>query len=168
MLLQVHEYSLVFISKQIYPTLREGQMDYLLIHVQKHFLRLLICLDVTFLCYRNTSVKADHSGDFYVCEAGMCEALVHELREDNAHLSSFFDCIYKVTFLKNVLFMKWMSSERAAMTVLPEMCGKIEEGSSLSSQLPACYANLGSFCLFVENYFVSEIKNCESELREFS
>lgn len=85
-----------------------------------------------------------------------------------AHLSSFLDCISKVTFLKNVLFMKWMSSESAATTVLPEMCGKTEEGSSTFIPIIACYVNLGSFCLFVENYFVSEIKNCEGELREFS
>lgn len=45
-----------------------------------------------------------------------------------AHLLSFLDCNFEViAVLKIVFVMKWMSSERAAMTVLPEMWGKLEE-----------------------------------------
>lgn len=52
-----------------------------------------------------------------------------------ARLSSFLDCNFKViAVLKNVLVMKLMSSARAAITVLPEMWGKLEESCSLSSQ----------------------------------
>lgn len=45
-----------------------------------------------------------------------------------ARLLSFLDCNFEViAVLKTVFVMKWMSSERAAMTVLPEMWGKLEE-----------------------------------------
>ena len=52
-----------------------------------------------------------------------------------ARLLSFLDCNFKViAVLKKVLVMKRMSSERAAMTVLPERWGKLEQSCLLSSQ----------------------------------
>jgi len=52
-----------------------------------------------------------------------------------AQLLFFLDCNFKViAVLENVLVVKWMSSGRAAMTVLPEIWGKLEESCSLSSQ----------------------------------
>lgn len=52
-----------------------------------------------------------------------------------ARLLSFRDCNFKVSaVLKNVLVIKWVSSARAAMTVLPKMWIKLEERCMLSSQ----------------------------------
>lgn len=71
-----------------------------------------------------------------------------------ARLLSFLDCDFKViAVLKNLLVMKWMSFERAAMTVLPEMWDKLEESCLLSCQLPACHINLGSLSAYLQKLF---------------
>lgn len=67
-----------------------------------------------------------------------------------AHLLSFLDCNFKViAVLKIVFVMKWMSSERAAMTVLPEMWGKLEESFHPRVTYVPCKSGL-SFYLVVK------------------
>lgn len=126
-------------------------------------------LDVTFLWYLNTSVKADHSGGLCVCETSRSEALMNDLREDNVYSSSFFSGLH---FQSNYHFLEMYCLWNGCLQKGLPWQSSLKSVGSWRKALPFHPSYLHAkqiwdlFLLIYRELFASEIKNCEAELRE--